>query len=559
MFNKKFFLGFLVPLITTNQAVANEIELTNQGNYSADNLSPNFLLQTENNLDVSESPNNRPVISQNSQNSKKIEVIGNTVFEKEIKELIKPYQNKKIDLAQAEKIAEEITQLYLNQGYITTRAIVSNMTAETATIEVLEGGVEEIIIEGAQRLENYVKDRIALGANTPLNTGKLEDQLRLLKVDPLIEKIEASLRKGNSDRQSIVQVRVQEADPFFATVGIDNYSPPSIGDLRATFEVGYGNVFGLGDSFRVNYNPRIDNWTGTYDLDLNYTVPINPMNGTITARVSLQENEVISGDFEGFDISGDSQFYELMYRQPVLRNPRQELAFSVGMRYRDGQTFIAGVPVPFGFGPDDDGNTRTNVLFFGQDYVKRDKNGAWGLQSEFRLGLGLFDVTSNSGDNPDGYFFSWLGQVQRVQVLSPENLLLMNFQLQLSSDPLLSSEQFVIGGGNSVRGYRHNIRAGDNGFRFSIEDRITVLKNDELEPVLQLAPFFDMGSVWNHPKNPNAEQDENFIAALGLGLIWQPVKGLNVRVDYAPPLIDLVDRGNNIQDDGLYFNLQYEL
>lgn len=108
-----------------------------------------------------------------------------------------------------------------------------------------------------------------------------------------------------------------------------------------------------------------------------------------------------------------------------------------------------------------------------------------------------------------------------------------------------------------MRGYRQNVRAGDNGFRFSIEDRITLVKNEELLPVFQLAPFFDMGSVWNAPENPNFQADERFIAALGLGLIWQPIDGLNLRIDYAPPLIDLVDRGNNIQDDGLYFSLKY--
>ena len=85
-----------------------------------------------------------------------------------------------------------------------------------------------------------------------------------------------------------------------------------------------------------------------------------------------------------------------------------------------------------------------------------------------------------------------------------------------------------------------------------------MVRNEEFLPVLQIAPFFDMGSVWNNVNNPNIQPDETFIAALGLGLIWQPVEGLNMRIDYAPPLIDLVDRGNNIQDDGLYFNLTYD-
>jgi hemolysin activation/secretion protein len=505
--------------------------------------------------------NNHYLISQNTNQEfyiKNIEVKDNSIFNNEINAITKDYQNKNVTSQNLEDIANQITQLYLNQGYITTRAIVDNIIGDVAIIRVDEGQIEVIEIEGTQRLENYVRQRVALGTTTPLNSGDLEDQLRLLKTDPLIDNIEATLRPGSGEKQSILTVKVTEADPFFATIGTDNYSPPSIGGTQMTFAAGYGNVFGFGDSFSVSYQPRLEDWAGTYNLDIYYNAPLNPMNGSLQARVSIQENTVVEGDFQELDISGESQFYELSYRQPLIRNPREELGLSLGMSYRNGQTFTFQGPTPFGVGPDEDGITRTNVITFGQDYVKRQNIGAWALRSQLRMGVGLFDVTtSNRANDPDGYFLAWLGQVQRVQLLSPDNLLIIQGDIQLSFDPLLPTEQFVIGGGQSVRGYRQNVRAGDNGFRFSIEDRITLIRNEEKFPVFQLAPFFDMGSVWNVRGNPNFSADQRFIAALGLGFIWQPIENLNMRIDYAPPLINLIDRGNNIQDDGLYFNLKY--
>lgn len=522
---------------------------------------PSFADDLKNNFTKINFLVNNSLIAQNYVQDislKAIEVKGNSIFNQEIKTIISEYNVQNISLEDLQNIANKITELYLNQGYISTRAVAENVIDGVGIIQVYEGEIESLEIEGAQRLENYVRSRLSLGTTTPLNSGNLEDQLRLLKADPLIENIEATLRAGSGEKQSVLVVKVTEADPFFGTVGVDNYSPPSIGATQMTMAVGYGNVLGLGDSFGVSYQPRLRDWAGTYNLDISYSVPLNPMNGTLNARVSIQENTVLEGDFAVLDIRGESQFYELSYRQPLIRNPREEFALSLGMSYRNGQTFTFQGPTPFGIGPNQDGITRTNVITFGQDYVKRDSNGAWALRSQFRIGTGLMDATkSNSANDPDGYFYAWLGQIQRVQLLNPDHLLIIQGDFQLSLDPLLPSEQFVIGGGQSVRGYRQNVRAGDNGFRFSIEDRIAIARNAEDLPVFQIAPFFDMGSVWNVKGNPNFSPRQRFIAAFGLGLIWQPINNLNLRLDYAPPLVNLRDRGNNIQDDGLYFNLKY--
>jgi hemolysin activation/secretion protein len=129
--------------------------------------------------------------------------------------------------------------------------------------------------------------------------------------------------------------------------------------------------------------------------------------------------------------------------------------------------------------------------------------------------------------------------------------------LQLSPNSLLSSQQFVIGGGQSLRGYRQNARGGDNGFRVSIEDRITLRRNAAGLPTLQLAPFLDAGGVWNNPDNPNKLTNQTFLAGAGVGVLWEPIPRVNLRVDYALPLVNISDRGDNLQDSGIYFSIIY--
>jgi hemolysin activation/secretion protein len=59
------------------------------------------------------------------------------------------------------------------------------------------------------------------------------------------------------------------------------------------------------------------------------------------------------------------------------------------------------------------------------------------LRSQFSFGVDILDATINNDPIPDGRFFSWLGQVQRVQQLNNDNLLFIQADLQLTADSLL--------------------------------------------------------------------------------------------------------------------------
>ncbi|MFM9265983.1 ShlB/FhaC/HecB family hemolysin secretion/activation protein [Tychonema sp. BBK16] len=488
----------------------------------------------------------------------KIQVIGSTILSPdEIKALVNPFEGRLATLEQLKQVADKITEIYLNRGYITSRAVLppQTITAGVVQIQVLEGKLSKIEVEGTKRLNpEYIRSRIKLGAGMPLSTTKLEDQLRLLRVDPLFNNVEARLRAGDNEGESILIVRVSEANPFQSSFSIDNYSPPSVGSTRLGVSLRHRNITGNGDELAAAYYRSI----GDSDVfDFSYRVPLNAMNGTLQLRAAPNRNSIVQAPFDAFDISGKSHLFEVSYRQPLVRSPIEEFALSTGFTYQTGRTFVDGEPTAFGIGPDSRGVSTTSAIKLGQDYIRRDPQGAWALRSQFTIGTSLFDATSNEGSEPDGQFLSWLGQVQRVQRLNNKHLLIVQGDLQLSANSLLSSQQFVIGGGQSLRGYRQNVRSGDNGFRFSVEDRITVQRDASGAPKLQLAPFFDAGTVWNMRDNPNKLTSQRFLAGLGLGVIWEPIPRVNVRVEYALPLMRIRDRGDSLQDSGIYFNIIY--
>lgn len=490
---------------------------------------------------------------------RKIEVIGSTVFQPaEIEKITGAIAGKTVTLDELRKVTDAITQLYLSRGYITSRAVLVEQAIRNGIVQirVIEGTIGQIEIEGLQKIrESYVRDRIRLGISTPLNKDRLEDQLRLLKADPLFAVVEASLRAGSGTGQSILTLRVREAKQVSGFVGADNLSPPSVGSERIGAALNYRNLTGQGDEISASYYRSTQG--GSSSLDFNYRLPVNSMNGTVQLRVSPSRSKIIDPEFAAFRIRSQSDLYELSYRQPLIRSYREEFALSIAFTLQNGQTFLfQNTPFPFGIGADLDGNTRTRVFKLSQDYIRRDPQGAWVARSQLNFGLNVLNATTNDSPVPDGRFFSWLGQFQRVQRLGADHLLIVQADLQLTPDSLLPSQQFVIGGGQSVRGYRQNARSGDSGFRFSIEDRITVQRTSSGAPVLQFAPFIDVGAVWNRSDNPNPLPKEQFLAGGGLGVILEPTPGLVLRADYAIPFSRLRDRGNNAQDSIFYFSVE---
>jgi len=367
--------------------------------------------------------------------------------------------------------------------------------------------------------------------------------LQLLKSNSLIENIEANIQPATGKGESYLVLKVDEANPWVYGANISNYDNVRTGAERFGVSLGSLNLTGNGDNLLTSFNRAFD--ADTWGIDANYSLPVNAKNGTLQLRTNIERNEVI---FEDLNIEGESELYEVSFRQPLVRTLGKEFALSLGFSRQSSRNFIND------FRPNEP--TRTSVVKFGQDYTRRDPKGVWALRSQFNLGMDIFDTTvsENEEEQADGLFFSWLGTTQRLQRLNSHNLLIIQSDIQLTPDRLVPSEQFTVGGFYSVRGYRQNARLGDNGLRFSVEDRISVVKNADNNNILQLAPFAELGVAWN---NFSDDPDDNFLAGIGLGILWQPISGLDIRLDYAPPLVDFDEQGDNIQEDGFYFNINY--
>lgn len=480
----------------------------------------------------------------------KVEVLGNTVLQEEIAKLIRTYENRDVTFDDLIALRSAITQLYINNGYVTSGAFLPNnqvLDQGVVTIQVVEGQLERIDISGLQHLQDgYVRKRLERATQTPLNRQQLEQALQLLQLNPLIARVNAELTAGSVPGRNVLRVRLQEAPAIHGGIVLDNNQSPSIGSIQGSVFVSHDNVLGLGDRFSAEYGRT----EGLNLYDLSYSLPLNAGDGTLTLRYGNNSSRITDEIFRDLGIKSKTRTFSIGLRQPLVHTPKTEFALGLSLDLRRSQTFLLN-DIPFSFSQGaENGESKVTVLRFSQDWVDRAPNRVLAARSQFSVGLNAFDATVND-TGTDGRFFSWLGQFQWVQQVSPRLILLTRTAAQLTPDLLLSLERFSLGGVGTVRGYSQNQLVTDNGVLGSVELRIPLTKDPN---VLQIAPFFDIGKGWNR----QVTDLDSLLIGIGIGLEWRPSSSLDFRVDYGIPLKSVSDRGHSLQENGLYFSLRYQ-
>ncbi|VEP14247.1 Hemolysin activation/secretion protein [Hyella patelloides LEGE 07179] len=482
------------------------------------------------------------------------EVVGSSVFsEEELSAILAEYQNRPLSLSELYQARSAITKLYTDKGYVNSGAYIPPQELEggKVTISILEGKLEAINVTGTKRLDSdYIRARIEKNAGTPVNVESLLEALQMLRIDPLVKNVSAELSAGISPGTSLLEVAIEEADPFKITTRFDNKRSPSVGTNRRGVGFVHSNLLGFGDRITFDYT----NTEGSDSIDTSYTLPLNASNGTFRVAYGTSSNEVIEEPFTALDIESESEYYELGIRQPLIGTPEEELALGLSFSFQESNTRLLDTPFRLSNGASADGETKIGALRFFQEYVNRDDTKVLALRSQFSVGLDVFGATQNVDGIPDSTFFSWRGQSQWVRRLDEDFLFLLRGDIQLSSTELVPLEQFRVGGFDSVRGYRQDFALGDNGLFASAEIRIPLFHLRKIDGVVQLTPFIDMGTIWN---SDDLEIDNDFLASIGIGLNFSAGNGFNARLDWGIPLVDVDTQGDSLQEDGLYFTLNW--
>ena len=499
---------------------------------------------------------------------------GNHVFSSgTLDDLIKQDQGRNVTADELEEARQVLTLFYVNHGFINSGAVLPDQDMKDGIVrfQIVEGRLTDVSIHGNNWFQTWwLRNRVRQAAGTPLNFNDLKQGLQLMRENPMVSQVNAELRPGGSPGESYLDMEVKDAQPFRFSIEAVNNRPPSVGSEIFWAHASDLSLTGNNDPLNLDYGILQSNNSGVEfsdwrNIDGNYTAPISPWGTTLQVRASKSDSSLIEQPFTVLDITSTLEQYGATVRQPIIETPAQQfaLALSVDDRRLSNKVF----DLPFSISPGEiNGVEDVFAVRFIQEYINRSQIQVFSARSAFSTGLNALGATINA-HSPDGHFYTWLGQSQYIRRLgNSDNLLVLRLNAQLADRPLLSLEQFELGGSSNVRGYLENQVFRDNGVFGSAEFRIPVLEDKDHNSLLAFAPFADIGAAWN---STNAFEDNNGsglsphvssqavgLPSVGLGLLFNPDKYVSAQIYWGYALNQHeLPHGHNLQNYGVSFDV----
>ena len=490
---------------------------------------------------------------------------GNRAFSSnELAKVTQPFTNREITSGEIEAARRAVSVFYVTNGFVNSGAVIpdQNPASGTITIRIVEGVLSGIELHGNKWLtDRYITSRVRRWSEAPLNVNDLQEGLQLLRQNPNVRQINAELRPGMAPGESLLDLKVEDQQPFRVGLEIDNLRPPSVGAGQIWLLLSDLNLTGHSDvlDFRygiANAGTSGFEFSGVDNLEASYLLPITRFDTSIGIHGSRLNTSLVEEPFTTLGIESLTRSYGVVLRQPFLQTANHEGAVSIGFDHRQNNTTLLGEP--FNLSPGAvDGEMVVSVLRVSQEWLQRGQNSVLALRSTFNIGLDVLEATNDGipGD-PQGKFFSWLGQGQYIQRLfNTQNQFILRVSGQWTTEPLLALEQYSVGGFETVRGYLENQLVRDRGIVSSVEFRVPVLFNKAGAGIVHLAPFFDFGGAWN----VNGSPSPTTIYSTGIGLLVAPSRHFSAQLYWGHRLREVeIPDGSGAQGLGLTFKINIQ-
>jgi hemolysin activation/secretion protein len=488
-----------------------------------------------------------------------IRVDGSTVLPREqVEEVIYPYLGPGKTAQDVEQARKSLQDAYTKAGYITVSVAQPRWVDRAGGIigmRVIERRVERLRVTHAKY---FVPDAVRAGApsvapGTVPNIKAITADLVGLNQLP-DRTVQPSLKPGRAPDTVDVDLDVSDKFPLHGTLEVNNRYNADTHAERLTASLTYDNFFQRGDSGTISYTVAPEDVRDAEIESASYLFHIPDSRMSLLFTYLHSNSDVIALGTTDVAGKGTTAGFRLLIPLGTTSAGSNSFthSFSLGWDYKKfyeldrfgGQlcTNTDGKVVP-GSAPSADcqfvvsSQTAAPVTYYPLNAAYAANwtgpKSTTDVNVSAELGIGHLGSNAEEFDNkryaaPTGFSILRAG-LTREQDLPYDLQLWGSLQGQVTNDPLVSSEQFGLGGADSIRGYLEAESLGDYGVTLQSEFRGPDLRKYVRGPVhsWRFHLFADTGVV-NLRQATVGQRNGNGLSSVGVGTrvnLWGYLNG----------------------------------
>ena len=382
---------------------------------------------------------------------------------------------------QLQEVAKKVATYYDEHGYILAQAFIpaQKVADGVVVVQVLEGKLASVRVEGnkkypASTLKRPFKSLIG----APVDKDSIESALLTLTNYPGITAF-GVLGAGTDVGTTDLTLRVQSEERFRIETVLDNYGTQFAGQDRVQLTLTINDPLHMADRLKLTglYATGSSSGAshGAYG-GVDYEIPVFSPNDSLHVVHLTNQYDVgaAAASVTTGKSNGKTRVDELGYRHDFARTRLGSASIGVAFNVKSA-TFDSPPSVVY----DDKLTTaridaqweRVDTRFRGVDTVlfsyTHGFNGLLGALGAYDPAAAATSRSSRLGAS--GEFNKFNLQMQRLQRLTQYTSLVLRVDGQYTHDPLVSLEQFSLGGPDSVRAYSVSETLAEKGGVASLE------------------------------------------------------------------------------------------
>lgn len=470
-----------------------------------------------------------------------LRIKGNTLLDKtQLERTIYRFLGPKKSIDNVEAARNALEELYRAKGYQTVSVDIPEQDVKNGVVylQVVEGKVSKLRVKDSRyfslgKIKSGVPE-LAEG-NVP-NFPKMQEQLLQLGTASADRQVTPILRAGDTPGTLEVDLKVKDELPLHGRVELNGRNTATTSRLRLVSSLRYDNLWQEMHSASLMYqvspenNQEVDVWAGTYAM------PLFDSDSRLAFYSVSSSSKAQIASAGALAVIGIGEIYGLRLVKPFKPQGDYFHSMTLGADYKSFKEDLQLI------GSD---SIKTPISYL--PFMAQYSGSLSGKESTTTFDVGMHFALRGVGNDPQEFelkrykaranYLYLNGDLKHQQNLPLGMELVSRFSGQASESPLISNEQFSIGGAESVRGYFETQSLADDALFGSIElhsPHLAPMDWDDLNQ-LKLLTFFDAGKGWIQDALPGSSKGD-FLASAGMGLRFKVWKHLSGALDVGVPL-----------------------